>query len=226
MCGQFQCVGTQVLGVLTMHRWCQTQFWEKWRSKPPKARKKTQVARALAASSRPMPFPVVPDAVVQWGDGLVWKQFVRVVQPVMDKKGLRWIRHKGALGDSVWLPVPTDDTSAESQVLLQTAAVVAQQCEEAIKEGLQTQTAQVGAPRTPGCRRASMPNAAVTGGPKTARSVDVCQLMGVVCTWREGHEDLGRVVPPKALRVRQASVRPHLLDDAVCERVRAAVHAT
>ena len=173
-----------------------------------------------------MPFPVVPDAVVQWGDGLVWKQFVRVVQPVMDKKGLRWIRHKGALGDSVWLPVPTDDTSAESQVLLQTAAVVAQQCEEAIKEGLQTQTAQVGAPRTPGCRRASMPNAAVTGGPKTTRSVDVCQLMGVVCTWREGHEDLGRVVPPKALRVRQASVRPHLLDDAVCERVRAAVHAT
>ena len=202
-----------------MHRWCQTHFWEKWRSKPPKIRKKTQVARALNASTRPMPFPVVPEAVVRWGNGLVWKQFARVVQPVMDKRGLQWIQHKGALGDSVWMPLPTNDTEPETQVLLQTARVVAQQCEEAIKQGLQTETAQVGAPKTQGCRKASMPRAAISGCPKTSRSIDVCQLMGMVCTWEEGLTDLGRVVPPKAMRVRQACVRPHLLDDAVCERV-------
>ena len=72
-----------------------------------------------------MPFPVVPEAVVRWGNGLVWKQFARVVQPVMDKRGLQWIQHKGALGDSVWMPLPTNDTEPETQVLLQTARVVA-----------------------------------------------------------------------------------------------------
>jgi hypothetical protein len=209
---------TQVLGVLALHRWERSRMWAT--SRPTrKGSKQGYINRALNSARRPLPFPVVSDAVVQFGGGQLWSQFKGLVQPLLEHHSLEWIRHESPAGHHVWMPVQTgmDKTGATARTLQNTARA----CMEAIGEGLQAETVKVGAPHSTGRHDGQVPAVVLNGGQGGDRTAALCAMVGCAtqAQWRQRPVDcteFGKVYPPDALQEKAGrTVQPALAEDVV-----------
>ena len=209
---------TQVLGALALHRWDRSRMWAT--SRPSReASNQGYIKRALNGARRAPPFPVIPDAVVQFGGGHLWAQFKGLLEPLLSHHGLEWARHESGAGHHVWMPVPTgmDPTGP----LARTLQITAKACMVAIGEGLQAKPVKVGAPHSTGRHAGHVPAAMLDGGQCDNHTVAQCAMVAVVtqATWRGQPMDctmFSKVYHPDALKATASQpVQPTLPEDLV-----------
>lgn len=146
---------SQVLGVLALHRWGRSMMWGNTRA--PTSRGQKFIKRTFQAESRPLPFPVIPDAVAQFDRGQgghLWTRLQHALKPLLDKHGMEWAKRQSPAGHHVWIPVAVG-ASPESATS-RTADKTAEACMNAIGRGLQAVPAFVGAPHSKGRRKAQV----------------------------------------------------------------------
>ena len=126
-------------------------------TRAPTSRGQKFIKRTFQAESRPLPFPVIPDAVAQFDRGQgghLWTRLQHALKPLLDKHGMEWAKRQSPAGHHVWIPVAVG-ASPESATS-RTADKTAEACMNAIGRGLQAVPAFVGAPHSKGRRKAQV----------------------------------------------------------------------